>query len=149
MANEERCVFCGQPVSAFRSTNVQCGDTYQLSCKSCATEMNELGDVDRCRRALLRGLAYRPEHLREQIELSTTAEEHRPKCILCGGKMLFMQEQLLDNSPHYDGILSRGFEILPAYCATCGRFEFFNPAIVRKNRYLKYLRDKDIWDHEA
>lgn len=148
MANEERCVFCGQPVSAFRSTSVLCANTHQLSCKSCEKEMNTLSDIDRCRRALQRGLAHRPEYLQEQIELNATAEEHRPKCILCGAKMIFMQEQLFDNSPHYDGILSRGFEVLPAYCNVCGRFEFFNPTIIQKNRYLKYLRNKDIWEHE-
>ena len=143
MANDDRCVFCGQKVGTFRSTNVLCGETYQLSCKDCAKELEPLPHPERCRRALLRGLAYRPEQLREYIEVSQTAEERRPKCPSCGGKLHFMRERLLDSSPLTDTLLSPFFAILPACCADCGRYEFYNPDTVRKNPFLNHLLLKD------
>ncbi len=141
MANNDRCVFCGKTVSVFRSTNVQCGNTYQL--KDCEAEMNKLSDLDRCRRALLRGLADKPERLRERIELESDAESHRPTCGRCGGKLRFMEEQHFDNTPHGDGIFHGSFDVLPAYCTECGRFEFFHPGTIRKNRHLAFLAQRD------
>ena len=143
MANNDRCVFCGEKVGTFRSTNVLCGSTYQLSCKSCEKEMNHLDHTERCRRALQRGLANRPEQLREYIEISEAAEDHRPKCLRCGGRMIFMEEQNFDNTPHTDSIFHGCFTVLPAYCETCGRFEFFHPETVRKNPHLNHLLQKD------
>ena len=143
MANNDRCVFCGKTVGSFRSTNVLCGKTYQLSCKDCAKELESLDHPDRCRRALLRGLAYRPELLREYIEVSENAEAHRPKCTACGGRMIFMEEQHFDNTPHTDSIFHGSFAVLPAWCESCARFEFFNPAAVRKNPFLAHLEEKD------
>lgn len=148
MANDNRCVFCGQSLRGFRSISIYCANTTQNACRNCANELNRLDNTERCRRALLLGLADQPELLRERIELSTEAEAHRPKCLRCGGKLVFMQEQHLDNTPHGSSVLSRYFEVLPAFCHTCGRYEFFNPATVRSNRYLKHLIDKDTWDHE-
>ena len=142
MANDDRCVFCGQKVGTFRSTNVLCGETYQLSCRDCAKELEPLPHPERCRRALLRGLAHRPEQLREYIEVSLTAEERRPTC-RCGGKLRFMEEQNFDNTPHGDSIFHGCFTVLPAYCETCGRFEFFHPETVRKNPFLNHLLQKD------
>lgn len=144
MANNDRCVFCGKTVSVFRSTNVQCGNTYQLSCRECAEEMNKLSELDRCRRALLRGLADCPERLRERIELNTDAESHRPTCGHCGGKLYFMQEQHFDNTPYGDGVFHGYFAVIPAWCVACGRFEFFHPAAIEKNRYLNFLHKKDL-----
>lgn len=90
----------------------------------------------------MRGLADQPEKLRERIEFLTDVENHRPQC-RCGGKLRFMEEQSLDNSPHRDGLLSSTFDVLPAYCESCGRYEFFRPDIVRQNPHLNYLRHKD------
>lgn len=143
MANDDRCVFCGKTVSSFRSTNVLCGKTYQLSCKDCAKELEPLDHTERCRRALQRGLAYRPEQLRSYIEIVSTAEDRRPKCPSCGGRIHFMRERLLDSSPFTDGLLSSAFSILPACCTDCGRYEFYNPDIVRKNPFLEHLLLKD------
>ena len=38
MANE-LCVFCGQKPSTFRSTTIQCGNTWQPACKTCEKEL--------------------------------------------------------------------------------------------------------------
>lgn len=143
MANNDLRVFCGKAVNAFRSTNVQCGRTYQLSCKDCAREMEALDQNERCRRALLWGLADRPERLREQIALSEDAENHRPTCGRCGGKLRFLEEQHFDNTPHGDSVFHGSFDVLPAYCTDCGRFEFFHPEVIRKNRSLSYLLEQD------
>lgn len=140
MTNNDRCVFCGEKVGSWRSTNVLCGKTYQLACGDCAREMNALDHTERCRRALLRGLAYRPEQLREYIEIVTTAEDRRPKCPSCGGRIQFMGERLLDRA---DSIYPAVFSVLPAYCADCGRYEFYNPDIVRRNPFLEHLFLKD------
>ena len=142
MANNDRCVFCGEKVGSFRSTNVLCGSTYQLSCKSCEKEMNGLDHTERCRRALQRGLANHPELLREYIEVTQSAEDHRPTCG-CGGKLRFMEEQNFDNTPHGDSIFHGCFTVLPGYCTTCGRFAFFHPETVRSNPFLAHLIEKD------
>lgn len=42
-----------------------------------------------------------------------------------------------------DGILTNTFDVLPAYCEACGKMEFYNPAIARKNKYIAYLISKD------
>ena len=142
MANNDRCVFCGEKVGSFRSTNVLCGKTYEPSCKSCEKEMNGLDHTERCRRALQRGLANRPELLREYIEVTQSAEDHRPTCG-CGGKLRFMEEQNFDNTPHGDSIFHGCFTVLPGYCTTCGRFAFFHPETVRSNPFLAHLIEKD------
>lgn len=143
MSNDNRCVFCGQKLGTFRSTNVLCGKIHQLSCKDCARELEPLDHPERCRRALLRGLAHHPEKLREFIQVHTEAEDHRPKCLRCGGRMIFMEEQYFDNTPHGDSVFHGSFEVLPAWCENCARFEFFNPAAARKNPFLSHLIDKD------
>lgn len=143
MANEERCVFCGQTVSTFRSTNVLCGDLYQYSCKACAREMNELDHAQRCQRALLRGLADRPERLREYLKVHTEAEDHRLTCPCCGGKLRFRGEFSLDTSPYRDSIFASCLEAVLTECPDCGRYDFFNPETLKKDPYLKHLLLKD------
>jgi hypothetical protein len=142
MANDTRCVFCGKSINPFRSTNVLCGKTHEPSCRDCAREMEPLPHIDRCRRALQRGLANRPELLREYIEVTQSSEDHRPTCG-CGGKLRFMEEQNFDNTPHGDSIFHGCFTVLPAYCTTCGRFAFFHPETVRSNPFLAHLIEKD------
>ena len=143
MANDELCVFCGQKPGIFRDTTVRCGNTWQFACMACEKELMPLSELDRCRRALIRGIAVEPERLRERIELITEAENHRPKCLRCGNGLTFMDEQELDNSPMRDSIFKEGFEVLPAYCTSCGKYEFYNPMVIRKNKYLIYLISKD------
>ena len=128
MANDTRCVFCGK--------------THEPSCRDCAREMESLPHIDRCRRALQRGLANHPELLREYIEVTQSAEDHRPACG-CGGKLRFMEEQNFDNTPHGDSIFHGCFTVLPGYCTTCGRFAFFHPETVRSNPFLAHLIEKD------
>ena len=142
MAND-LCVFCGQKPGVFRDTTVRCGDTLQFACMACERELTGLSELDRCRRALIRGIAVEPEKLRERLELITKSENHRPKCLRCGSELTFMEEQTLDNNPLRDSIFSDSFDVLPAYCKTCGKYELFNPAVIRKNKYLAYLIDKD------
>ena len=143
MEKENVCVFCGEKPGTFRSTTVQCGNTWQPACKSCEKELRELDDAERCRRALIRGLAELPEKLKERIDLINEAENYRPKCTQCGGKLVFTSVQALDNSPLRDSIFKDPFEVLPAYCEACGKYEFYNPEVVCKNKYLAYLIKKD------
>ena len=145
MANE-LCVLCGQKPGTFRSTTIQCGGTWQPACKACEKELKDLDEVEVCRRALVRGMAESPDKLRERINLITEAGNHRPKCLRCGSSLSFMDVQELDNSPMRDSVFMESFEVLPAYCESCGKYEFFNPAIIRKNKYLAYLIWKDTQD---
>ena len=142
MANE-LCVFCGQKPGTFRSTTIQCGPTWQTACKACEKELKGLEDVELCRRALVRGMAENPERLRQRIELITEAENHRPKCLRCGTNLTFMKVQELDNTPFQDSVFMEAFDVLPAYCESCGKYEFYNPAIIRKNKFLAHLIWKD------
>ena len=143
MNNEELCIFCGQKPGTFRGTTVAVGGYYQIACKSCAREVEDLDEISLCRRALQRGLASHPEKIEERIQVVTEAEDHRPKCLRCGGRMIFQETQTLDNSPLRDSILSTTFDIRPAYCEDCGLYEFYNPEVVRKHKYLAYLIRKD------
>ena len=143
MENNSCCVFCGQELSAFRSTTIQCGPTWQPACKACAKELKGLDEVELCRRALVRGIAEKPNRLIDWIETITEAESHRPKCLRCGSNLSFMQVQALDNSPLRDTIFKEPFEVLPAYCQGCGKYEFYDPVIARKNKYLAHLIWKD------
>lgn len=143
MANDNICVFCGEKPGTFRSTTVACGGTVQTACKACEKELNGLDEAEVCRRALVRGIAAYPDRLRDRIELLSTAEEHRPKCLRCGSLLTFMKVQQLDNSPYKDSIFKEPFEVLPAYCESCGKYEFYNPMVVRRNKYLAHLIWKD------
>ena len=142
MANE-LCVFCGQKPGTFRSTTIACGGTIQVACKACEKELQDLDEIEVCCRVLIRGIAENPERIRERIELITEAENHRPKCLRCGNSMTFMDVQELDNSPMRDSIFKEPFEVLPAYCTACGKYEFYNPDVIRKNKYLAHLVNKD------
>ena len=142
MANE-LCVFCGQRPGTFRSTTIICGDTVQTACKTCEKELKDLEEIEVCRRALVRGMAENPDRLRERIDLITEAENHRPKCLRCGTNLTFIKVQPLDNSPLKDSIFKEPFEVLPAYCVACGKYEFYNPDSIRKNKYLAHLIYKD------
>ena len=142
MANE-LCIFCGQKPGTFRSTTLACGSTIQVACKACEKELKDLDEVEVCRRALVRGIAENPERIRARIELLTEAENHRPKCLRCSTNLTFLKVQELDNSPMRDSLFKEPFEVLPAYCVACGKYEFYNPDIIRKNKYLAHLIYKD------
>ena len=145
MANE-LCIFCGQKPGTFRSTTLACGSTIQVACKACEKELKDLDEVEICRRALVRGIAENPERIRARIELLTEAENHRPKCLRCSTNLTFLKVQELDNSPMRDSIFKEPFEVLPAYCTACGKYEFYNPDVIRKNKYLAHLVNKDTQD---
>lgn len=145
MANE-LCVFCGQKPGTFRSTTLACGSTIQVACKACEKELKDLDEVEVCRRALVHGIAENPERIRARIELLTEAENHRPKCLRCSTNLTFLKVQELDNSPMRDSIFKEPFEVLPAYCTACGKYEFYNPDVIRKNKYLAHLVNKDTQD---
>ena len=145
MANE-LCIFCGQKPGTFRSTTLACGSTIQVACKACEKELKDLDEVEVCRRALVRGIAENPERIRARIELLTEAENHRPKCLRCSTNLTFLKVQELDNSPMRDSIFKEPFEVLPAYCTACGKYEFYNPEVIRMNKYLAHLVNKDTQD---
>lgn len=140
------CVFCGLKPGAFQNTIVPCAGTYQNACKSCEKELKGLDEIEICRRALVRGIAENPERIQARLELITEAEEERPKCLRCGQNLIFMKVQTLDNSPMRDTIFKDTFDVLPAYCESCGKYEFFNPAIIRKHKKIAYLASKDTQD---
>lgn len=143
MANDKVCVFCGEKLSYLRTVNQICAGVYQLSCKSCDKELAGLSEEERCRRALKLGLAQQPEKLEAFIEVAANAETHRPACLRCGAKLLFQPVQYLDNSPMRDGIFSTTFDVLPARCPSCGKYEFYDPEIVEKNPYITRLMKLD------
>ena len=143
MANDSICVFCGQKPGAFRSTTIACGNTIQVACKSCEKELKGLNEAEICRKALIRGIAENPDRIRARIELLTEAEDHRPQCLRCGTNLTFMKVQELDNSPMKDSVFSETFNVLPTYCESCGKYEFYNPVIIRKDKYLAHLVWKD------
>ena len=145
MANE-LCIFCGQKPGTFRSTTLACGSTIQVACKACEKELKDLDEVEVCRRALVRGIAENPERIRARIELLTEAENHRPKCLRCSTNLTFLKVQELDNSPMRDSIFKEPFGVLPAYCTACGKYEFYDPDVIRKNKYLAHLVNKDTQD---
>ena len=145
MANE-LCIFCGQKPGTFRSTTLACGSTIQVACKACEKELKDLDEVEVCRRALVHGIAENPERIRARIELLTETENHRPKCLRCSTNLTFLKVQELDNSPMRDSIFKEPFEVLPAYCTACGKYEFYNPDVIRKNKYLAHLVNKDTQD---
>ena len=142
MANE-LCVFCGQKPGTFRGTTIACGNTIQVACKSCEKELKGLDEAEICRKALIRGIAEHPERIRDRIELLSEAENHRPKCLRCGTNLTFMKVQELDNSPMKDSVFAGTFDVLPAYCESCGKYEFYNPDVLRANKYLAHLIGKD------
>ena len=133
------CVFCGEKVSEFRVKHTVCGRAYLSCCPSCYKEVDPLPEEERCRRALQLGLVKEEQ----EAEVARTAEEHRPLCLRCGGKLRFQEEQMLDNSPMRDGLLSSTFDVLPAFCENCGKYEFFNPDVVKKDPYLAHLIQMD------
>ena len=144
MANDNLCVFCGQKAGTFRSANIDCGGALQTACKACEKELKTLEEVEVCRRALVRGLAYKPERIHERIDILTQSENHRPKCLSCGNKLIFTKVQRLDNSPILrDSIFNGSFDLLPAICTNCGKYEFFHPAIARRNKYYIHLIYED------
>lgn len=143
MDNEYICVFCGEKPGPFRRTTISCAGTWQPACKTCENELKDLDEVEVCRRALVRGKADNPERLRERIHLESESENHRPKCLRCGGSLTFMKMQELDNSPMRDRITTEPFKVLPAVCRSCGKYEFYDPMIVRRNKYHAYLIRKD------
>ena len=144
------CVFCGEKVSEFRVMTTICGRAYLPCCKPCYKEVDPLSQEERCRRALRLGLVKDPQMLEDYLkeaeeaaEVARTAEEHRPACLRCGGKLRFQEEQMLDNSPLRDGLLSSTFDVLPAFCESCGKYEFYNPSVLKKNKHLAFLLKKD------
>lgn len=143
MEKQEVCVFCGEKPGHFRSTEIFCGGTLQFACRSCEKELQDMDELEKCQRALVRGLAKEPERLRARIALITEAEEHRPKCLGCGGALFFGQVQELDNSPFRDSIFTDTFDVLPACCDGCGRIAFYDPGRAKRNKYLAYLIKKD------
>lgn len=143
MANDTLCVFCGQKMGFFRASGIACAGVYQHACKDCEWELKDLTEEEQCRRALRLGLANEPEKLEKRIEILSKAEEHRPTCLRCGSKLRFRQVQLLDNSPMIDGIFSTVFNVLPAVCENCGKYEFYDPEIAERNEYLLHLIKQD------
>ena len=143
MQDDKLCVFCGQKPGIFQDTTIWCGNTLQTVCKACEKELKGLKEEEICRRALLHGLAVEPDIIKNRITLLTEAESHRPACLRCGGKMYFLEDQDLDNTPYQNPLLVDLFRVLPAFCESCGKYEFYNPTIVRKNKYLAHLIWKD------
>lgn len=140
---KEVCVFCGTEVGYMRSEYVSCGPVSQWACKSCAKEVKDLDEVERCRQALRLSLAVAPDALQEYVTMVEGAEDARPTCLRCGTKLKFGQVVTLDSSPYRDGLLSNTFDILPAYCRQCGKMELYNPGYSSGNKLLSYLVKKD------
>ena len=150
MANDNVCVFCGEKLGFFHTMTVTCGGYYLTCCKKCYKELKDLPEVEQCHRALQLGLVQNAQALEEYIEqvaksveVANHAEEHRPTCPQCGSKLRFRQLQYLDNSPMRDGIFSTTLDVLPAVCENCGKYEFYDPEIAKRNEYLAHLMKID------
>lgn len=137
---KERCVFCGNEVGYVRGDWLSCGPVSQLACKDCIRELKNLSEVEKCRRALQRGLATSKEKLEEYIAMVDSAEESRPVCQSCGGKMTFRKIVTLEKK--FD-VFDPHFEIIPACCENCGRLALFDPAFIQRSKTLTYLAEKD------
>ena len=137
------CVFCGKEISAFGGDVLYCAGVPQDACKGCKKENEPLSDSEKCRNALKLGLADRPDALRQYAEIVEAAEEHRLRCLRCGGGMRFGEELTLDKTPMRDSIFSETFDVLPAYCDGCGKIELFERSVVVKDKHLAYLIKKD------
>lgn len=137
---KEVCVFCGEEMGYIRSEYVSCGSVSQWACKSCAREVKDLSEVEKCRRALQRGLAASRDKLEEFLAMAEGAEDARPVCQYCGEKMTFKKVVTLEKKFE---VFDPHFEILPAYCGACGRIALFDPAYIRRNKTLSYLAEKD------
>ena len=143
MKDKRICVFCGKKPAPFRSSNIVCGDTLQVCCISCENEVRTLSELEQCTRALRLGLADAPHKLKERIDILTNAETHRHKCLRCGAELTYGAVQHLDNSPLNDGIFGGTFDVVPAFCVSCGKIEFFAPEFLKRNKYTAYLIELD------
>ena len=143
MKNKRICVFCGEKPGPFRSSNFICGGTLQVCCVSCEEELRSLTELEQCKRALRLGLAETPEKIEERIDVITNAEAHRHECQRCGAKLTYGSVQHLDNTPLNDGIFNGTFDILPAFCESCGKIELFDPKFLNRNKYIQHLIDLD------
>lgn len=143
MANENVCVFCGEKMGFFQTMTVTCAGYYLTCCKNCYKELKDLPEEERCRRALKLGLVEQPEKMEHFLGVAANAEAHRPTCLRCGTKLQFQTVEYLDNSPMRDSLFGDTFDVLPAYCEGCGRYEFFKPSFVEKDAYLARLLKLD------
>ena len=139
MENKKVCIFCGEKPGLFGKASIVCGGTIQFCCSGCEHELKQLDELEQCRRALRLGLAEDQEKRNARIEVLTNAEAHRPACLRCNTKLKYRREQHLDNTPGRDGIFSETFDVIPAFCSTCGKIEFFDPDHLRRNPYLSHL----------
>ena len=150
MANENVCVFCGEKMGFFHAMTVTCAGYYLTCCKSCYKELKDLPEEEQCRRALRLGLVQDTKALEARIELANkaievaaNAEKHRPTCSRCGTGLRFGAVQYLDNSPMRDSLFSSTLAVLPAVCPACGKYEFYDPEIAERNKYLQHLIKQD------
>ena len=125
------CVFCGEKVSEFRVMTTICGRAYLPCCKPCYKEVDPLSQEERCRSALRLGLVKDPQMLEDYLkeaeeaaEVARTAEEHRPACLRCGGKLRFQEEQMLDNSPLRDGFSAPPLMYCPPFAKNAENMSF-------------------------
>lgn len=136
MANDNICVFCGEKRGMFGSGDILCAGVYQPCCRACGKELADLSEEEQCRRALRLGLARSPEKLEEHIGLIESAQKARPTCLRCGGRLKFQPVKLMQST---NGLLNTSFALLPAFCESCGKYEFFEPDTVRANAKLAWL----------
>ena len=143
MNHKRICVFCGEKPGLFRSSNIVCGGTLQVCCIPCEEEMRTLSELEQCKRALRLRLADMPEKLEERIDILTNAEAHRHTCLRCGAKLTYGSVQHLDNSPLNDSLFSDMLDVVPVFCKTCGKIEFFDPDYLMQNKYIAHLIELD------
>ena len=64
-------------------------------------------------------------------------------CLRCGKPTYFMERQCLDRTPWRDSLLTDTFDVIPSVCKSCGKIEFYEPAYVAQDKYIRYLIWKD------
>lgn len=142
---KEFCAFCGEKIGVFGGEQVLCTGIYQPCCKTCAGEVAGLSQEEICRRALQSGCAAYPDRLRAWLTMAQNAEEERPPCRYCGGKLRFRKPVVVYNTApsSFEEGLAAACELQPAFCPECGRMEFFDPAFIRASEALSHLAKKD------
>lgn len=128
----------------FREESIIVGKTRQTCCSNCAKEVKDLSELELCRLSLQRGYAQNREKIEARVQLITQAEQARPKCLRCGGRMKFAERITLDSSPMRDTVFSSTYALLPCKCTACFRMEFYSPEVLKNDEMIAYLYSQDV-----
>lgn len=102
-----------------------------------------MGEAELCRYALSRGYAENRDKIQARLDLLTSAEEARPKCLRCGTPMKFGEVLTLDNTPMRDSFFAGTYDIIPCNCPRCFKIEFYARELLKSDEKLACLYSLD------